>query len=176
MTKTVKIVLGSAVGVILLIVFLMNINTDNTEIDVRERYGAQKEVCAANFDKMWKIIKSVAQVSEQYKETFLTAYKPMMEGRYDQATMMKWVQEDNPDFDVSLYADLNIAIEANRNAFFREQQKLIDINRVHKNLLQKFPSSIFIDGGIEFLDHKIITSTKTEKVFATGKEDDIDLF
>jgi hypothetical protein len=67
------------------------------------------------------------------------------------------------------------SIEAQRTSFTREQAKLIDLQREHNNLLQTLPSSIFV-GGREPIEVKIVTSGKTNKSFATGEDNDVDLF
>ncbi len=92
---------------------------------------------------------------------------------------MSWVQESNPNFDLSgaadMYKQLQRVIEANRQEFFIEQKKLIDLKRNHSSYIKVFPNRIFLS-DVKEIEIKIITSDKTEKVFDTGKEDDIDLF
>ena len=162
--------------ILILTPILYDWSVDNREVKLKEKYGAQKKVCESNYDKMWKTIKQIASVSEEYKESFSDMYKNMMEGRYKEATLMKWVHEDNPDFSTSLYEDLNVAIEANRAQFDNEQKKLTAINEQHRVLRQTKPAKWFINDDVVEIDHRIITSTKTAKVFESGKDDDIELF
>lgn len=160
--------------------FLYDLNVDNREVKLRNKYDAQMKVCESNFDKMWKIIKQTAQVSDEYQKSFKEIYKPLMEGRYSskdgQQVLMKWIQEDNPKFDTKLFSELNVVIEANRNSFHREQTKLTAIWEQHNNLLKVKPDMWFINDGIEFISHKIISSSKTKEIFELGEENDIDLF
>jgi hypothetical protein len=94
-----------------------------------------------------------------------------------QAKLVKFVKEANPNFDSSLFKQLMTSIEANRRDFEREQKTLIDIHAEHTRLFRRFPSSMYLG----FLDRKeltiqLVTSTRTDNAFQTGKDDDTDLF
>lgn len=67
------------------------------------------------------------------------------------------------------------SIEAQREGFFNEQKKLISINQEHRNLLETWPSSMFV-GSRDTLKITIIKSKNTKNVYQTGEENDIDLF
>lgn len=133
------------------------------------------------FDNTWKKIQSEASVTEKYKDGFKEIYVGIMNGRYGndkdsgKETLMKWVQESNPTFDISLYSRLMNTIEASRDEFTMNQKKLIDIDRQHKTMKATFPNSLII-GGRPDLDIKLVTSSKTEAAFNTGKDDDVDPF
>ena len=90
-------------------------------------------------------------------------------------TLMKWVQEANPQFDSGLYIKLMNTIEGSRNLFTMEQKKLIDIDREHKTFKSLFPNSLIV-GNRPDLNIKLVTSGKTKEVFSTGEENDIDIF
>ena len=172
------IVTGLIVGFFALITTIMWISASNSEITLRNKIEAQEKTCETFYDKLWKIISQKAQVAEQYKEAFKEIYPELIAGRYGGekgGTLMKWIQESNPAFDVSLYKDLSASIEAERTGFFMEQKKLIDLDREHKVLRQTFPSSIFI-GSRPDVEFTIITSDKTEQVYKAGKENDVELF
>lgn len=160
-----------------LVTLIYGVSTSNYEIDLRNQASAQNDMREAYFDKMWKTIQQQAEVSNEYKDAFAEIYPQLIEGRYSQGdgSLMKWIQEANPNFDTSLYKTLMNTIEAQREGFFNEQKKLRSIIQQHDNLLQKFPSSMFV-GGRDKLDYKIISSKKTKKVMETGEENDIDLF
>lgn len=157
---------------------MMWVGYSNQEVKLRNNSTAQEEVCEAHFDKMWKVIKQKAQVTEEYKSTFMEVYPELMSGRYgndDGGAFMKWIQEDNPDFDVSLYKDLMVAIEAQRESFFDDQKRWIDIKLQHDNLLATIPSKWFVGSRPELVIN-IIKSETTEAVYSTGQENDIELF
>ena len=71
--------------------------------------------------------------------------------------------------------DLGDSIEANRAEFARVQSRLIDIKREHDVLRKRFPSKLIVGSRPE-LEINIVTSTKTQKVFETKIDDDVDLF
>lgn len=180
MKNSVKLL--AVIGIIILSIGLvwggMYWSSNNTEITLNEKVKAQLQVREAFFDAMWKIINQKAQVAEQYKESFKEIYPKLIEGRYGDekgGTLMKWITESNPTFDISLYKDLSASIEAERKGFFMEQKKLIDINREYVTFKKKIPASWFVGDrpDVEFI---IIESDKTKEVFKTGVENDVQLF
>jgi hypothetical protein len=176
-TKKIVALVSSIVGVLaIIILFSMNISIENKEIDLRETTVAQNKRCEAYFDNVWKILKQKAGVTEQYKDTYEKVAVSIMEGRKSGGEMMRWIQERNPKFDVSLLKDLMKSIEIERTGFFNEQSILIDMQREHKVYLQKAPNRWFLADGLKPVEIKVITSSKTDEVYRTGKEDDIDLF
>ena len=161
------------------------VGVSNTEIRLRNRGNAQQENCAAFFDKMWKILQQDANVADQYKEAFKEIYPDLIAGRYSaknekgenttDGSLMKFIVESNPQFDTKLYDKLMTAIEGQREGFFVEQQKLIDIDREHKDMRMTFPKKMVI-GRRADLGIVIIKSLTTKEAYETGQENDIDLF
>ena len=91
-----------------LVIGMMYFTITNTEIKMRETTIAQQEVGKANFDKMFKVISQTAQVPQKFmkdaKDAFKEIYQPLMESRYSGergVALMSWVQENNPNFDLS---------------------------------------------------------------------------
>lgn len=176
--------LGAIIVVPLLIVVMMYVSYNNQEVRLRNQIVAQQRKNEATFDQTWKIIQQQAGVASEYKDSFRAIYTEIMSARYQdgsaekgstQPTLMKWVQEHNPQFDVSLFSKLMTSIEAQRVNFTREQALLLDLKREHDNVLQTLPSSIFV-GGRAPIEVKIVTSGKTSKSFETGEDNDVDLF
>ncbi len=173
-----SILIGLSILTAALIIIMIGVSASNKEITLRSKISAQKQVCEAFYDKLWKIISQKAQVAEQYKEAFKEIYPKLIEGRYGNengGTLMKWITESNPQFDISLYKDLMQSIEAERSGFFMEQKKLIDLNNEHRIIKQSFPNSIFI-GSRPDIEITIISSELTKKVMETGQENDIEIF
>jgi len=191
---------GAIIGLLLVVILgaglaIWAIGVSNDEKQLVNRMDAQKEVVDMYFDKMWKILQQKAGVAEASKEAFKDIYVGIMEGRYSGdtgpvpgettggmlglptggAALMKWVQEQNPDFDQSVFTDLQNSIETERNGFFVEQKKLTDMNRQHEDMRDLFPSSIICKNRPAF-EYIPITSSKTKEVSKTGNEDDVDLF
>tara|TARA_R110002020_G_scaffold41921_10_gene123232 strand:- start:1283 stop:1816 length:534 start_codon:yes stop_codon:yes gene_type:complete len=172
----VVVIIGCALGLFVGILCLSWVSTTNKEVDLTNNFKAQNKVCEGFHDKMWKILKQQAQITDKYANDFSKVYNGIMEGRYSSGGgLMKWVQERNPKFDASMYKKLMVSVEAQREGFFREQKKLVDLQLSHDNLRMKFPSRLFV-GGAKPLEVKLITSGKTKRVFETGEENDIDLF
>jgi len=174
-----RILVGGISLTVLGVLVLMNISYDNREIDLRNQSVAQEDVKKTIFDKTWKVIKQQAGVTEQYKEGFKEVYSEMMAGRYGNArggALMSWIKESNPQFDASMFKQLMTTIEALRAEYAREQKKSIDIKKMHDDLRMKVPSGWFMDSDVTELKIAIISSTKTEKIFESGIEDDISVF
>ena len=176
-----SLLIFGAIGTVvafLLIAVIAFFTISNGEIRLRNEVEAQKKNVTAVFDNTWKIIQQQAGVSDQYKDSFKEIYIGIMEERYDNArggAVFSWITEQNPNFDTKLYANLQTSIEAQRTNFTREQKKLIDLQREHTTYLQVFPNSIFV-GGRSKIEITIITSAKTEEVYKTSQENDIELF
>lgn len=172
---------GVAAGLLVvfaIIYFSMKWSYENKNVRLKNQIVAQQESNKANFDKMFKVIQQIADVADEYKEAFKEIYPQLIEGRYNNSkdgALMKWVTESNPNFDISLYSKLANAIEANRQEFFIEQQKLIDYNREQHNLINTVPGSWFLESN-DTIAIKIITSAVTKETFATGEENEIDIF
>ncbi len=176
MKKSIIIILS--ILTIVLIIVGMGVSANNKEVRLRSQITAQKQVCEAFYDKLWKVISQKAQVAEQYKDAFKEIYPELIEGRYGsekEGSLMKMITESNPTFDISLYKDLMQSIEAERAGFFMEQKKLVDLNNEHKIVRKTWPSSMFV-GNRPDIEIVIVSSQKTKKVMETGQENDVDVF
>ena len=171
-------IIGAGIAIILgIIYFGMSVSYNNhanrLEVSAKEKIKANK----VDYDAVWKIIQQQAGVVDKYQESFKEIYIGLMENRYSdgQGQLMSWVQEHSPNFDASLFKTLMNTIESQRTDFATRQKELIAIEEEYNHMLVTFPASFFV-GDREVMDVTVVTSTKTEKVFETGKEDDIDLF
>ena len=130
------------------------------------------------FDNVWKTISQKVQVSDDYRKSFQEIYVGMAEGRYPKGdgTMMKWVQESNPNFDITLFKSVMNSIEGLNATFTENQRQLIDLGKQHDIILTTPPASFFYGLiGKTHIDLKLVTSTRTQNAFATGKNDNIDI-
>lgn len=150
---------------------------NNREVSLRNQAEAQRGVVEANFDAMWKIISQQAQVSNEYKDAFKEIYPDLIAGRYSSGdgSLMKWIQESNPEFDASLYKTLMQTIEVQRIAFSKDQKRMLDIIREHTTLCQTYPNKWFISNSTP-IEYTVISSTKSKFAMETGLDDDVDLF
>lgn len=154
------------------------ISSLNGETTLKMKVTSQQKNCEVVFDNTWKIISQQCQISDKYKDSFKEIYPALMQGRYGKGdgSLMKWVTEANPTFDTKLFEKVMSSIELQRNTFTAEQKKLIDFNREHDIMLEKIPMGLIMTAlGREKIVIKLVTSTKTEKAFETGKDDDIKL-
>lgn len=144
-----------------------------SEVQLRNQLTAQQDVNKASHDTMWKILRDKAGVTAEYKNAFAEIYPKLIAGRYQdrQKLLVQFVKESNPSFDTSLYKDLMVSIEGERKTFLREQKKLRDLKQAHDTLLDQPPSSWFL-AGRSHIEVTIVTSTSTEEVFETGRDDE----
>ena len=90
---------------------------------------------------------------------------------------MKWVQESVPNVDTTTMNNLQNIITGSRDAWTMRQKELIDLNRQHDQILNVFPSGFILKMlGRKSINITIITSDKTETAFATGKDNDTQVF
>lgn len=151
---------------------------NNKEITLRTQAEAQRGKVEGVHDKMWKVIQQKAQVSNEYKDAFSEIYPAIMEGRYSgegDGSLMKWVTEQNPNFDTSLYKDLMQSIEVLRTEFQRNQEMMLDVLREHQVLCNTYPARWFIK-NTSTIEYTIVSSSKSKVVMETGLDDDVDLF
>ena len=175
--KIVSLVLVLLIGLGAIVGVSMYFSYNNAEINLRKQSDAQRSKVEGVYDKMWKIIQQKAQVSNEYKEAFKEIYPEIISGRYSSGdgSLMKWIQESNPEFDTSLYKDLMASIEIYRTEFQHSQEKMIDIVREHDVLISVYPSKWFIKNR-KPIEYTVISSTRTKDTVETGIDDDVDLF
>ena len=169
------IIIVAAVA-ILLVLLIMFFTYNNKEIYLRKEADAQRKKIESTHDKMWKVIKQKAEVSDKYRETFERVYPEIIAGRYsDGSSAMKWIQEANPNFDTSLYNDLMQAIEIQRTHLHNAQTRMLDVIRERASLIESYPSRWFITNKSE-IEYEVISSTKTHNVVEIRVDDDVDVF
>lgn len=169
-------------GIIFIVVFFSNfVSFSNTEIDLRNTFDQKIEERTSFYDKMYKVIAQKSQIAVKNDSSFRQNINIIMEGRKDAPQVfMKWITESNPNANYSevsaLYKDLSRTVEAQREGFFNEEKVIQDVVKQHKNHIQKFPNSFYnIFMGRQPLVYKPITSTRTDDVMRTGKDDNVSL-
>ena len=175
MDTTTIIIIGIVLVVIILVCMFFSYN--NREVTLRKEVDAQKGKIESVHDKMWKIIKQKANITEQYRETFEKIYPELISGRYsnDQGGMMKWIQEANPNFDTSLLKDLMQSIEIQREHLNTAQTRMLDIIKERETLIENYPSMWFIQNKTK-IEYEVISSTRSKTIIDTRIDDDIDMF
>jgi hypothetical protein len=167
-------IIGAGVVILLLFIYMgMSISYNNhanqLEVASTQKIKANK----VDYDAMWKTVSEQMGVTDKYKDAFKEIYIEMMEGRYshDNGKLMMWIQERNPNFDASMYKTIMNTIESKRTDFATRQKELIAIEEEYNRMLVTFPGSWFV-GDRKPMDNTVITSTKTERVFETGLDDE----
>lgn len=172
---------GFLIGLVVLVIVggslvIWGVGVSNSERTLRNKIEAQQEATEIFYTKLWEILKSKAGVTEEYAEQFKEIQFGIMEGRYSTGgEMMKWIQEANPEFDASLYKDLMNSIEGERNGFFIEQKKLIDMQKQHKDMLVVFPKKVIL-ADREPVEITVLKNVATKEAFETGTDQSPDLF
>ena len=181
MSKGVIITLA-VVGVVIvtgLMMIGMVIGTSNREAILRTTIEAKLLDNTSEFDNMVKKISQVAQVSEKQLEALKDIFVSHADARTSDngGQLMKWVQESVPNVDTSTMNNLQNIIVGSRDAWTMRQKELVDLSREHTKMLRVFPSSMILGMlGRKEVPIKVITSSRTEKAFADGKDDDTDVF
>lgn len=164
-------------GAVVIILIAMYFTFNNKEVALRKEAEAQRGKIESVYDTMWKVLKQEAGVTEQYRKTFEEIYPKLIAGRYekDGGQLLKMIQESNPAFDTRLYDKLMQSIEVQRAYFATAQQRMLDILRERETLLESMPQCWFISNKTK-IDYQVISSTVTQNVMATRRDDDIELF
>jgi len=186
----------AVLGLFSLLGVFYNWNVDNQEKDLRVQFSSNIKVNKNAYDEMWKIIKQDANVTDKYAADFSERVLPVLvSGREPKGEFMRWISEANPEFSVSLYENLMNSIAAERRKFKLSQDRTIDIRNSYFQLIENKPQKWFVDkkfketyiddgGNLTYVNEEVqkiysyspVTSSRTEKVFEEGKDDDIDLF
>lgn len=177
--KTKKLIIIAVLALVILSGISFWYSVNKSDIKLRNLAKAEIEKVEIIHDEVFKVISQNAQVTIEYREGFEEIYTKIMEGRYSggsqDGSLMKWVQESNPDFTPDLYKKLMVDIEVLRGKFAKQQIRVEDIIREHNNLIQDPIKSIFLK-NTEPIDYIVISSAITKKVIETREDNEIDLF
>ena len=172
----VLLVVAAVVGIFTLTLISTFIGTYNQFVSQEQIVKAQYDQNKNNYDNYFKKVKEVCQVPEMYTEDLKKVYDSAISKRYGEKgskAMFQFLKEHNPNFDSSIYKQVQQVIEAGRNDFEANQKTLIDKKRSYETMLQVFPKNIIagIMGfpKIDLSKLSIITSEETEKAFETKK-------
>lgn len=163
------------IGAVIFGTYWMNVS--NKEVQLRNLIVGKQRDNTSEYDNMWKKIAQVAQVPEEKKNALKEIFTSHAQARTTPSNnvVMNWIKESVPTVNMDIYDSLMNIITSSRDSWTMRQKELIDFKREHDNLIDMFPSSLFV-GSRGKIDIKIITSTKTERVFEQQKDDDITLF
>lgn len=154
------------------------INLYNAHITLKTQIEAKQKDNQAIFDNTWKKISQTVQVSDKYKDGLKEVLIAYTDGRSKNSDtlLMDWTKEAVPTFDSSLYKQINNVIISSRDDFTKNQKMLLDLSQQHNRMIQTFPNNVYcMILHIKPIEIQIVTSTKTQETFTSGKEDNIRL-
>lgn len=165
-----------AVGVFLA---FMLMSFHNVEVQQRNLLIAKQKDNTSEFDNMRKKLAGVSSIPdaqfEKLKEVF-TSYADARTGNGDNGSLMKWVQESIPNIDKAseIYTSVMNIVVASRDSWTMRQKELLDIQRVHSNILDIGFRGLILTKVFhrQKIDVTIITSANTKDVFRTGEDND----
>jgi hypothetical protein len=171
----------AAIGLVVIFALIIGgmwVSAHNREVSLRKSFENKQVDNKNEYDNMWKKISQVAEVTQEHKKALREIFEGHATARGglgDGKAIMKWLHEAVPNVDLKTYENLQNIIVSARDRFTMRQKELLDIKRAHDTLLESFPSMLFV-GGRDELKAKIVTSTRTEKTFEEGKDDDVGVF
>lgn len=175
---------GTKVFLIILTVVLVlgglvanyGVKTSNGEKSMRNAIPAQTDAVDLFYTKLWETLKTNAGIVKENVTNQKEFAIGIMEGRYSTGEKsMMWIQEQNPNFDASGYDKLMNTVEGLREGFYIEQKKLRDMKLTHDNMIDLFPSSLFV-GDRGKIDVQLLINKETKTARATGIDEGPELF
>lgn len=180
--KTTLLVIAVLFGALLLggvITTTWGVGQYNNAQALKTQYDAKYKANEAIFDNMFKKISQTTQVTDLQKNALkqiFNEYAQARSGNGSGGSLAKWVQESVPNVDVSVYKNLQNIVVSARDEWTTNQVELVDVAREYNTMLVTFPSNVLLKSfGFQKIDATVITSSRTENAFATGKDDNIDL-
>jgi hypothetical protein len=169
----VSIAIGAFVGVYV-------VSTLNHENGLRTAIVAKQKDNQSELDNCVKKIGQSAQVTDAQKNALIDIFKGYAQARSagkEGGSLANWIHEAVPNVDTSTFNNLQNLIAASRDRWTMQQKELLDLNREHDNVITMIPSGLVCSlFGRKKIDVTIVTSTRTEKAFATGLDDDTAVF
>jgi len=159
----------------------MWLSYSNGEAKLRNLITAKQKDNQSQLDNTVKVISQTAQVTDAQVQSIKDIIVGNATARHvDGGNLMLSIQEAVPNVDrtTETFTNLQNIIVAARNTWTNNQRELLDYKREHDNLIDTQPSRFFVVtlGGKDKIDVVIVTSTRTEKSFETGKDDDDQVF
>lgn len=176
-TKIAAVVIIATVCIIGMIGCGTIVSTLNTDAEQKNSVKAQNKKIEGYYDKMFKIIKQKAQITTASSKLQKELVKALVQGR--SGGFVRLIHESNPNaaFTREQFTDLSNSVETQREGFFREQNKMVDLVRENQNMYDRVFSGLILSmcGREKLDDPEIISSSTAKGIMDSKKENDIDL-
>lgn len=155
------------------------IGTYNEAASQKNLYNMKVKDNTSEFDNMAKQIFQAIGIADTKKESFKEVYGLWAKSGTpeDSGKMMLWLKQATPDLKgMDIYDKAMDIMVGSRNGWTMRQKELVQIATTYNDSMVRFPKGPFLKlFGFELIDPKVITSSRTEKAFETGKDDDVGL-
>lgn len=175
--------ISSVMFFVLFFSFIYIVSINNSESKLRNTISSKQLDNQNEYDNMWKKISQISQVTIEQKNALKEIFVEHARARNSgggNSLIMKWVQESIPNIDTSTFNKLMNVIVSSRDSFTMRQKELISLNNEHKIMVDPniFPTGLILSSifGRKAIDITIILSDRTEDVFKTKKDNNINVF
>lgn len=183
MSKTIMAVMATCIVAIacVFMLIIMYFSYNNAEVRQRNLVVAKQKDNYSQLDNTIKTISQSAQITSAQTEALKNIIVGNAQARSSRGgSLATMVSEAVPNLDSSTvtFRNLQNQVVAARNTWTENQRQLLDLNREHDNMIDVQPSRFFVHtlGGADKIEVKIVTSTRTQESFNSGKDDDVDVF
>jgi len=154
------------------------VSIHNEEVQLRNVIAAKQKDNESEYDNMWKKIAQAATVTDAQKQALIEIFQAHAESRGGLSgnAVMRWLEESVPNVDTTTFNNLQNIIVASRDRFTIRQKELLDLKQKHDTLLDSFPSGMLLTMlGRGKIDVTVITSSRAQRAFEGGTDDDVSL-
>jgi hypothetical protein len=135
---------------------------------------------SSEFDNMWKKIAQAANIADNQKESFKEVFKAWAGNStpQDGGKMMLWIKQAVPDTKAlgDIQTQVMNIMTGSRDGWTMRQKELVSIASTYNDNLVRMPKGAILKFfGFQHIDPLVITSTRTDNAFKTGKDDDVSL-
>lgn len=182
MNKTILAAIVALVGLVFvgIVTIGWGLSIYNTQAGLKNGYEMKVVDNRNEYDAVWKKISQVCQIADAKKDAFKEIFTSYASARTTQGAgqVMTWIKENAPTgIDLKVFDNAQNIIVASRDSFVMRQKELVGKAEVYNYNLTQMPKGAILKlFGFQPIDPKIVTSTRTEEAFNTGKDDDTTLF
>ena len=158
------------------IAIIWAVSFNNSMINLQEKIEAKHKDNLQVYSSIRIKIEQAGLVANTYSDQVVRAIEVAIGKRYGGGGTkgaMIWIKEQNPTIDSATYTKVQQVIEAEFTRFEANQTTLLDIGRIYKAKLRKFPGNLlvgilgFSTGDIEpYLT--VLTSTEAKRDYESG--------